>query len=157
VKTAHPISMRLLPLVSLSIALCACGEEAPPKPKSSGARSPSEMLEGIRNDAKSTYESAKEAFLARKNQFRGESQQRIEELEERIAELKQKAGTAKADARPELERIAHELEQQRLRASDRLGEWKEQGENAWQSFSSQLERSLQDLDRKVGEALAKTR
>jgi hypothetical protein len=148
-------STPLVPLLALALFACGCGEPSPPK--TSSASSPREMIEGIKADAKSTLESAKEAFRSRQEDFRDRSKSSLAALERRIEELKEKARGAREEARPGLEKLTHDLEEQRERASEQLERWKDHGETAWESFTSGLERTLQDLDRKVGEALERAR
>jgi hypothetical protein len=156
VKPAKTEPMRLPILVSLFFLLSACGDSsAPPGSSSQGSTAAGEHGESLGDRAKSTLESAERAFLAHKDEFVERSKVHLEDLERRIDELEKQASTAREEARPELERLARELEGQRVRASEELARWKEQGQGAWQSFSSGVESTLHDLDRKVGEALGK--
>ena len=161
-KRDRPCLPSVLLVLAVASVASACSDdashasetrsEAPPA-KPGGATS----FETMKQDALTTIDSAKQVLAEKQAEFKKSSEAQLAVLETKIDELKAKASQASADAKPELERIARELEEQRARAATKLGEWKATSADTWQGFTLQVEETLHDLDQKVDQALAKAK
>ena len=146
----------LIPTVlSAALALASCSQESSEAPvhASEGTSGAPTSYDKLKGDAQSAYESAKTALAEKQKEFRAHSQEHLDALDAKLAELRGKAEQASADAKPKLEELSRDLAKQRDQVAAKVDQWKTTSADAWQSFTTQVDQTLHDLDRKVDEAL----
>lgn len=129
----------------IALACAACSGESAPDSK---------QQELVQN-AKETVQSAKELLAEKKQAFQKAAEQQLQELDPKIQALKEDAKSATGDAKAQLEKLVESLEDERKAVAEELARWKDVGADSWNSFTSELSKKLDELERAAKDATSK--
>jgi GH35 family endo-1,4-beta-xylanase len=112
---------------------------------------------GLGAKVQDSVDSAKEKLASAQQEFRTTSDKKMKELDSSIASLRKRASEATDDSKAEWNELADSLETKREAIAAKLGDWKSIGADKWQSFTSEMDRMMNDLQRATSDALGKAK
>ncbi len=112
---------------------------------------------GIGAKVHDSVDAAKEKLAAAQQEFRAKSDTKMKELDSSIASLRKRASEATDDSQAKMNELADSLEAKREAIAAKLGDWKSIGADKWQSFTSEMDRMMNDLQRATSDALDKAK
>lgn len=119
----------MLVLLSLSLALSACG-------KKEEAALPKTSAEGVKQEAAQAIGAAEEQAKKIRDEFVSKAQQELNELNAKLAELKTKAQTLTGEAKVKIDQQIQNLEQEQKTAAQKLGELKSATSEKWNELKA---------------------
>lgn len=132
----------------LGFGLTACtGGESNAK-SSSGEPTLSEQ-------AKDKASEMKADFNEKRAEYTKVAEEKLAKLDQRLAELRKSASEATGDAKDELEKLSDSLAEERKAVGAKLSELKNTSADAWSSFTSKLDDSMDSLSQSIERAFTK--
>jgi prefoldin subunit 5 len=122
----------ILAAVLMLLALGACSEGGE-----------QQMKEETGEAAQATEDYASEQYA----KFRENLEQNLEELEQDIQRLDEKAEEMSGEARRDIENRLDNLKDEKAAVREKLQEWNQQGDDAWEEFKQDLGRAMDKLEK----------
>ena len=88
---------------------------------------------------------AKEAFDAEYTKFKSESEQRMLDNDNQISELKASKEKMKKEAKEDYDKAIADLEQKNSNMRIKMNEYKEEGNDKWESFKREFNHDMDEL------------
>jgi TolA-binding protein len=137
-KTLFVIGLSTFALALMLFNACSS------KPANQTSTQSSEAAEEL-NQAEADLAKSKEAYIEKYNAFKMETDTSINENRRTIEELKLKMKSKNKETRAKWERQLDELEQKNENMKARLDDYKEEGEDNWESFKTEFNHDMDNL------------
>jgi len=94
-------------------------------------------------------------IMSMKEAYTEKLQARLNEMDAEIEKLKAKAGTARADAKIEIEKQISEVEEAQSKAQAKLDELRASGDDAWTDMKAGVENAWDEFEESTQKALSR--
>ncbi|MEX1188533.1 MAG: hypothetical protein WED33_04695 [Bacteroidia bacterium] len=101
--------------------------------------------EKVQTEAQEELGEAQKAYNKKYEAFKEESNKMIAENEKYIAKLKAEAKTGNNEAKNEIDIALEKLEQRNQMLKNKLNDYKDEGEEKWESFKVELNHDMTEL------------
>jgi len=140
------ITYGLIAFMTVVILLCGCNGAPDNKEKTKGEENAETLIE-----SKKELDEAKKEYAEKYKAFKNESNDKISENEKSIASMKADLKSKSKSVQVDLEKKLTLLEQKNQSLKEKIRDFKEDGNEKWESFKVEFKRDMDNLGEALGD------